>query len=114
MAGFAHDNPPLQHSREMMVVVYVDVSFYNSTASSWTLATPRSTWEYIYNSIPVYIVISETHPILPCITVGIYHCGSYTDIPAQMSVQSPCCIHQPDVQDSDAKAYVQLKMRNTF
>ena len=22
-----------------------DVSFYNSTASSWTLATPRTTWE---------------------------------------------------------------------
>ena len=23
-----------------------DVSFYNSTASTWTLATPRTTWEY--------------------------------------------------------------------
>ena len=22
-----------------------DVSFYNSTASTWTLATPRTTWE---------------------------------------------------------------------
>ena len=24
-----------------------DVSFYNSTASTWTLATPRTTWEFI-------------------------------------------------------------------
>ena len=31
-----------------------DVSFYNSTASSWTLATPRTTWESISN---IYIVI---------------------------------------------------------
>ena len=23
----------------------IDVSFYNSTASTWTLATPRTTWE---------------------------------------------------------------------
>ena len=25
---------------------YIYVSFYNSTASTWTLATPRTTWQY--------------------------------------------------------------------
>ena len=25
-----------------------DVSFYNSTASTWTLATPRTTWDVNY------------------------------------------------------------------
>ena len=28
-----------------------DVSFYNSTASSWTLATPRTTWEWLHTMI---------------------------------------------------------------
>ena len=29
-----------------------DVSFYNSTASTWTLATPRTTWESVL-SLPL-------------------------------------------------------------
>ena len=37
----------------MYVYVYDDddddVSFYNSTAFSWTLATPRTTWELLGN-----------------------------------------------------------------
>ena len=31
-----------------------DVSFYNSTASSWTLATPRTTWESIIKIIHLW------------------------------------------------------------
>ena len=29
-------------------VSFYNVSFYNSTASSWTLATPRTTWESMH------------------------------------------------------------------
>ena len=41
--------------------VYDDVSFYNSTASSWTLATPRTTWEYGVNNALLnhYSVLQE-------------------------------------------------------
>ena len=34
--------------KQVLMYAYDDVSFYNSTASTWTLATPRTTWESIY------------------------------------------------------------------
>ena len=37
----------IDNSRNFLGIMY-DVSFYNSTASSWTLATPRTTWESMY------------------------------------------------------------------
>ena len=40
---------------------YDDVSFYNSTASSWTLATPRTTWESCRVIISEHQVSLESH-----------------------------------------------------
>ena len=36
-----------------------DVSFYNSTASTWTLATPRTTWETDILVNPITLVQSS-------------------------------------------------------
>ena len=37
---------------QLLQLRHDDVSFYNSTASSWTLATPRTTWESVL-SLPL-------------------------------------------------------------
>ena len=41
-------------------IAYDDVSFFNSTASTWTLATPRATWESYQNPIRI---LSESDQI---------------------------------------------------
>ena len=49
-----------------------DVSFYNSTASTWTLATPRTTWEsylhtYIYSTyLLVMVCLGIDVPMVDC------------------------------------------------
>ena len=42
----------------------IDVSFYNSTASTWTLATPRTTWESLISILSYFdntILYDKTH-----------------------------------------------------
>ena len=42
----------IQVIQQNIILIIYDVTFYNSTASTWTLATPRTTWESVL-SLPL-------------------------------------------------------------
>ena len=48
-----------------------DVSFYNSTASTWTLATPRTTWEsHMLKQMARASIVRSAWPGAPRIAAG--------------------------------------------